>query len=281
MAFGFAASAQGIKFGHINSQEILHLTPERDSAIVKLQAYEADLTETMQGMQDEFQAKYTEYERKANEWAPVVRESKEKELQELNNRMMQFQQSAQQEMQQMQQPQMGMPQAQMNAAMGQPQPLSKIDVPPDRGRPQSLGTMSLYQNLSAQNRGDGTEAGIARLLPRLFSSVPFPRFLLRRLIRGRATTAPRHRRTITGEKKRPLSDFRGGLRMPMQKYEERRANVLRLTSASVSSTRKFLRFYGRLLCSVMSCPLRIRLRASQENTLYFTKISCLPIVGEI
>ena len=52
---------------------------------------------------------------------------------------------------------------------------------------------------------------------------------------------------------------------PLSKYEERRANVLRLTSASVSSTRKFLRFYGRLLCSVMSCPLRIRLRASQEN----------------
>ncbi len=103
MAFGFAASAQGLKFGHINSQEILHLTPERDSAIVKLQAYEADLTETMQGMQDEFQTKYTEYERKMNEWAPVVREAKEKELQELNNRMMQFQQSAQQEMQQMQQ----------------------------------------------------------------------------------------------------------------------------------------------------------------------------------
>ena len=27
----------------------------------------------------------------------------------------------------------------------------------------------------------------------------------------------------------------------------------------------------RLLRSVMSCPLRIRLRASQENIMYFTK----------
>ena len=41
--------------------------------------------------------------------------------------------------------------------------------------------------------------------------------------------------------------------------------MLRLTSASVSSARNFSGFYRRLLCSVMSCPLRIRLRTSQEN----------------
>ena len=46
--------------------------------------------------------------------------------------------------------------------------------------------------------------------------VPFHGFLLRRPIRGRATTAPRHRRTITGEKKRPLSAFsRGPEKSPM------------------------------------------------------------------
>ena len=144
-------------------------------------------------------------------------------------------------------------------------PQSKIDVPLNRSRPQSVGTLIFYQNLPVGNRGDRTEAGIARLLPRLFSSVPFPRFLLRRLIRGRATTAPRHRRTITGEKKRPLSAFSRGPEKAQCEYKERRANVLRLTSAryrhivevsQVSIDDCFAAFY---------CSVRKRLRASQKN----------------
>ena len=101
-AFGIAASAQD-KFGHINTQELVSLMTERDSAIVKIQAYAKDLDETLQGMQDEYNTKIAEYQRKQNEWAPVVRESKERDIQELVQRIQQFQQSAQQEMGQMQQ----------------------------------------------------------------------------------------------------------------------------------------------------------------------------------
>ena len=96
-----SASAQ-IKAGHINTSEIISLMSERDSAMVKLQAYQADLLETMQGMQDEFNTKYAEFQKKANDWAPVVLEAKQKELQELDTRFQQFQQSAQQDFQQMQ-----------------------------------------------------------------------------------------------------------------------------------------------------------------------------------
>lgn len=103
--FGLAAGAQD-RFGYINSQELISLMAERDSAIVKIQAYAKDLDETIQGMQDEYNTKITEYQRKQGEWAPVVRESKERDIQELVNRIQQFQQTAQQEMQQMQQMQM-------------------------------------------------------------------------------------------------------------------------------------------------------------------------------
>jgi len=100
-ALCISASAQ-TKFGHINTQELISLMTERDSAVVKLQAYNADLVETMQGMEDEYNNKYTEYTRKQGEWTSVVREAKERDLQELVQRIQQFQQTAQQDLQQMQ-----------------------------------------------------------------------------------------------------------------------------------------------------------------------------------
>lgn len=51
------------------------------------------------------------------------------------------------------------------------------------------------------------------------------------------------------ERKRPLSDLRGGLRMPMQKYRERHASDLRpLQQYRLHGS--FLSFLGRLLCNV-------------------------------
>ncbi len=97
------AGAQNLKFGHINAQELVSLMSEMDSARVKLQAYQVELEDTMQGMEDEYNTKYTEYQRKQGTWTPAVRESKEKEIQDLVQRIQQFQQTAQQEMQEMQQ----------------------------------------------------------------------------------------------------------------------------------------------------------------------------------
>jgi len=97
------AGAQNPKFGHINANELVSLMSEMDSARVKLQAYQTDLEDTMQGMEDEYNTKYTEYQRKQNTWTPAVREAKETEIQSLVQRIQQFQQTAQQEMQQMQQ----------------------------------------------------------------------------------------------------------------------------------------------------------------------------------
>lgn len=107
LVFGIAygAGAQDLKFGHINSQDLVALMPERDSALINLQTYQKELEETIRGMEDEYNAKYTEYQRKSETWTPVIRESKEKDLQDLVQRIQQFQQTAQQEMQMMQQQQ--------------------------------------------------------------------------------------------------------------------------------------------------------------------------------
>ncbi|MBR3450537.1 MAG: OmpH family outer membrane protein [Bacteroidales bacterium] len=103
LSFSAFSQAQNVKFGHINTSELISLMSERDSALVKLMAYENDLQETLEGMGTEYNNKVNEYQRKQNEWAPVVLETKQRELQELGQRIQQFQQNAQQEMAQMQQ----------------------------------------------------------------------------------------------------------------------------------------------------------------------------------
>ena len=76
--------------------------PDRDSAAVKLEKYSADLNETMEAMQVEFNTKLNTYQQKQATWTAAVLEAKQKELQEIQARFEQFQQSAGQEYQQMQ-----------------------------------------------------------------------------------------------------------------------------------------------------------------------------------
>lgn len=54
-------------------------------------------------MVEEFQSKYQQYEQKQATWTPAVRESKERELTEIQNRIQEFQAAIQQELQQQQQ----------------------------------------------------------------------------------------------------------------------------------------------------------------------------------
>ena len=71
------------KLGHINMQELVALMPERDSAVTKIENYAKELEETMQGMQQEFQAKYQTYQQKNATWTAAILEAKTKELQEM------------------------------------------------------------------------------------------------------------------------------------------------------------------------------------------------------
>jgi outer membrane protein len=96
-------SAQELKFGHVNLQEVIFLMSEMDSAQVVLEKYGNDLQETFVSMQNEFQSKYNNYQQMSANWAPAVLDAKTKELEEMQQRLQQFQQSAQQDIQQKQQ----------------------------------------------------------------------------------------------------------------------------------------------------------------------------------
>ncbi len=99
----FAASAQTLKFGYVNYTEIVQLMPEMDSVRVQLTAQEQETYETLGAMYEEYQTKAQQFEQKQSTWTPAIRDSKLKELQEIEARFQESQQIFQQELQQMQQ----------------------------------------------------------------------------------------------------------------------------------------------------------------------------------
>ena len=90
------ASAQNLKFAHVNFNELVMLMPAADSARAQIAASQQEAQDTYKSMTDEFQAKYTQYQQKRSTWTPAIRESKEKELTDIQNRIEEFNQSKQQ-----------------------------------------------------------------------------------------------------------------------------------------------------------------------------------------
>jgi len=97
---GTTVNAQSFKFGHINSQELLSLMPERDSAEAKIQQLAKELEGELEIMQVEYRNKLNDYLEKQENLTPLVKQTKEQELQEFQSRIQEFSTSAQQELQQ-------------------------------------------------------------------------------------------------------------------------------------------------------------------------------------
>lgn len=105
MAIVSVAAFSQNKFAHVNFNELVTLMPEADEARAAMNASSVEAQETYQSMVEEFNKKYTDYQQKAQSASisNAVRESKEKELTEIQQRIQQFEQSVQQELQQQQQ----------------------------------------------------------------------------------------------------------------------------------------------------------------------------------
>lgn len=89
----FAANAQ--KIGHIHLDSLIGLMPESKVAQQSVQEYSKQLEQQVVAMQTELQTKYETYQKGSGDMAPIVKESKEKELNDLNQRITDFQQQAQ------------------------------------------------------------------------------------------------------------------------------------------------------------------------------------------
>lgn len=91
------------KFAHVRFNELVQLMPEADQARATIAASSNEAQETYQAMVEEFNSKYQQYQQKASTWTPAIRESKEKELTDVQQRIQEFEQSIQAELQQQQQ----------------------------------------------------------------------------------------------------------------------------------------------------------------------------------
>lgn len=99
-AFGGSAVAQkNIKLGHINSQELLSIMPGRDAAKDTLQKEASEIENTLKTMQAELERISNEFMQKQAEWTELIRNTKRSEIQDMQNRIQSFYESAQKQLQ--------------------------------------------------------------------------------------------------------------------------------------------------------------------------------------
>ena len=95
-----SASAQNLKFAHVNLQELVYLSADYESAQKTLLASQKEAQDTYQSMVHEFNTKYSEYQQKAGTWTSTILETKQNELSRIQQSIQEFQQNIQVELQQ-------------------------------------------------------------------------------------------------------------------------------------------------------------------------------------
>ncbi len=99
----FSSIAQTGKIGHINSQELMQLMPEAAAVRTELEAHAAKLETQMNTMKSEYEGLIRDYQANETTWSELIRDSKAKEINDLEGRLQVFQQSAQQDLTQKEQ----------------------------------------------------------------------------------------------------------------------------------------------------------------------------------
>ncbi|TCN72939.1 OmpH family outer membrane protein [Acetobacteroides hydrogenigenes] len=95
---GGTAFGQNLKFGIINTQEVISKMPERDSAEAKLMKLRNELGSQIEALQVELNQKYQAYAQGREKMADLVRQNKEKEIQDLQQRIQEYGQNAESEL---------------------------------------------------------------------------------------------------------------------------------------------------------------------------------------
>lgn len=98
--FALQASAQKQqKLGHINFAELYELMPGQDSIRKEFANFQQQLQGQFQAMQTEYENKLTDYQTNQATMSSIIKQTKEKEILDLQRRIQEFQQTAQEELQ--------------------------------------------------------------------------------------------------------------------------------------------------------------------------------------
>jgi len=94
-----STQAQPLKFGHINSADLLAMLPEVKKADSTLQLYQKSLEDQNQSMLVDYQKKIQEYQALPPTTTDVIKDVKQQEIKDLESRIQQFQATAQDKLQ--------------------------------------------------------------------------------------------------------------------------------------------------------------------------------------
>jgi outer membrane protein len=92
-----------LKFGHINTEDVLTSMSERDSAAAQLEKFGKGLQDQLEGMKVEVNKKIEIYLKEKATAGDLVNKTREEEISQMQQRIQQFQNSAQEEYQSKQQ----------------------------------------------------------------------------------------------------------------------------------------------------------------------------------
>lgn len=95
-----SVNAQTLKFGHIDLQALIQVMPERAAAETEFNGFQSDIEDVFGQMQKEYQQKLAELQQLGDAASEVKRNAKVTEIQDLQQRMQNYQQSAQQQINQ-------------------------------------------------------------------------------------------------------------------------------------------------------------------------------------
>ena len=90
------AQAQ-VKIAHVNTAEILDAMPDKAAAEKSMEKYYGELQSQLETMAKEYQTKMQDYEANVATMSNLVKQSKEKEIIDIQNRIQQFQANAESE----------------------------------------------------------------------------------------------------------------------------------------------------------------------------------------
>ena len=88
-------NAQSVKFGHINSTQLLQSMPDTKNADSVVQKFGSSLDTQLKTMTAEYQGKVADYKAKEQSMADPIKDAKLKEISDLEQRIQDFQESAQ------------------------------------------------------------------------------------------------------------------------------------------------------------------------------------------
>ncbi|WP_010423533.1 OmpH family outer membrane protein [Anaerophaga thermohalophila] len=103
LAAASVSVAQELKFGHLNVQQLISELPEKQAADKELQSEAQKLQNQLQVMSQELDEKYKNYMTQRDSLSDLIRSTREKEIQDYDQRIQNFNKLAQQSLSQKEQ----------------------------------------------------------------------------------------------------------------------------------------------------------------------------------